>query len=141
MIFLQFQFSVISAETVCGYNPDATITITNAKGEKTPFITGIAYTPEKHQLGLMNCSKLTKGTGLFFIFDDDAVRYFWMKNTSIELAIIYIDKDNKIVSIKKGIPFSESTMPSIFPARFVLEINWNESLNMKPGDKVSFKMN
>jgi len=95
----------------------------------------------KHQKGLMDCASLKKGTGLFFIFNDDAPRYFWMKNTSIELAVIYIDRDFRIVSIRRGTPLSERTMPSIFPARYVLEINWNESLKMKPGDKVSFAMN
>ena len=141
LIFLLLQLSVISAENICGYSPDAAITVTTSKGEKILFKSGIAETEEKHQKGLMNCGKLGKGTGLFFIFDDDTPRYFWMKNTSIELAIIYIDKNNKIVSIRKGIPFSESILPSVFTARYVLEINWSESLKIKPGDKISFKMN
>jgi uncharacterized membrane protein (UPF0127 family) len=141
LIFLQFQLSVISAETICSYNPDATISINTSTKEKLSFTTGIAETDEKHVKGLMNCKELKKGTGLFFIFNDDAPRYFWMKNTSLELAIIYIDSDYKVISIKKGIPFNESTLPSIFPARFVLEINWNESGRIKPGDKISFKMN
>jgi len=138
---LQFQLSVISAETICTYNPDATISINGSNGERLLFTVGIADTEEKHTKGLMNCKELKKGTGLFFIFNDDAPRYFWMKNTSVELAIIYIDSEYKVVSIKKGISYSESTLPSVFPARFVLEINWNESSRIKPGDKVSFKMN
>lgn len=141
MIFLLSGHSVISADNICGYAPDATVTVTASQKENISFVTGIADDTAKHQKGLMDCASLKKGTGLFFIFNDDAPRYFWMKNTSIELAVIYIDRDFRIVSIRRGTPLSERTMPSIFPARYVLEINWNESLKMKPGDKVSFAMN
>ena len=141
MIFLLSGHSAISAEDICGYTPDATVTITASQKEVFSFTTGIAETNEKHQKGLMNCKTLRKGTGLFFIFEDDTPRYFWMKNTPVELAVIFISSDFNIVSIRKGLPYNESTLPSVYPARFVLEINWNESLKMKPGDKVSFKMN
>lgn len=141
MIFLLSGPSAISADNICGYSPDATVTVTASQKENISFITGIADDTAKHQKGLMDCASLKKGTGLFFIFEDDAPRYFWMKNTLIGLAVIYIDKDFRVVSIRKGIPLSENTMPSIFPARYVLEINWDESLKIKPGDKVSFRMN
>lgn len=141
MTFLLSGYSVISAENICGYTPDAAITISLSQKEHLSFTAGIAESSEKHQKGLMNCVSLKKGTGLFFIFEDDVPRYFWMKNTSIELAVIYIDRNFNIVSIRRGIPYNESTLPSIYPARYVLEINWNESTKMKPGDKVSFKMN
>ena len=40
--------------------------------------------------GLMFRESLPENQGMFFIFDDDAPRYFWMKNTTISLDIIYV---------------------------------------------------
>lgn len=88
----------------------------------------------------MQCSELKKGTGLFFIFNDDREHFFWMKNTTIELAIIYIDRDFKVVSVRKGKPLDETLLPSGKPSRYVLEINWEEGRKVMQGDKVSFKM-
>jgi len=62
-----------------------------------------------------------------------------MKNTKITLAIIYIDKDGKIVSIRKGEPLSKELLSSIFPVRYALEINWKEASEISPGDKVIFQ--
>lgn len=87
----------------------------------------------------MFCDKLPEKTGLLFVFNNDRIHYFWMKNTKIPLAIIYIDKDGKVVSKRKGKPFSEKMLSSIFPVRYALEINWKEGLKIKPGDKVSFR--
>lgn len=133
--------SHILAETICGYSADAVITVTSKNGEKSFFKVGTAETAEKHEKGLMHCKELKKGTGLFFVFNDDREHFFWMKNTLIELAIIYIDRDFKVVSVKKGKPMSEATIPSIYPSRYVFEVNWIEGAKILPGDKITFKMN
>ena len=133
-----FQFSLIFADKTCGYNLSTKLKIETAKGKKLTFNVGIADTPEKHTKGLMFCEKLLERTGLLFVFNEDRVHYFWMKNTKIPLAIIYIDMNGKIVSIRKGKPLNEQMLSSIFSVRYVLEINWEESLDIKPGDKVIF---
>ncbi len=136
------QFSIISAETkdICGYKPQAEITIENPTGEKTTFTVGIANNPQSHAKGLMYCKKLQKSTGLFFIFNEDKLHYFWMKNTPLTLAIIYIDRNFNVVSAGKGVPMSTKMVPSLKPARYVLEVNWEEGKSIRPGDKVVFKM-
>jgi len=133
-----FQFSFILAEKTCGYDLKTKVHIKSSKGKKQTFKVGIADTPQKHAKGLMFCNKLTKKTGLLFVFNNDSIHHFWMKNTKIELAIIYIDKSGKIVSIRKGIPYNTKQLSSIFPVRYALEINWKESLNIKVGDKLIF---
>jgi uncharacterized protein len=140
LIFATLLFSVISAEEICSYPAEAEITITSKTGDKISFVVGIAETPAEHEKGLMHCPELKKGKGLFFIFNDDREHFFWMKNTTVELAIIYIDRDFNVVSIKRGKPLSETTLPSIFPSRYVLEVNWAEGVKILSGDKVSFKM-
>jgi uncharacterized protein len=137
---VMFLLSAISAEDICGYKVDATVEIISKTGEKTLFSVGIADTPQKHEKGLMFCKELKKGRGLLFIFNDDRQHFFWMKNTPVELAIIYINREFKIVSVRRGEPFSQKTLPSIFESRYVLEINWMEGKKIVPGDSVKFKM-
>lgn len=133
-----FQFSIILAEKTCGYAIKTKVTVHSSNGKKQVFKVGIADTPSEYEKGLMHCDKLDEKTGLLFVFNSDSVHYFWMKNTKMELAIIYIDKNGKILSIRKGEPYNEQMLSSIFPVRYVLEINWKESLNIKTGDKVTF---
>lgn len=116
------------------------MTVVSKSNLKKTFKVGIADNSAKHERGLMHCKELKKGRGLFFIFNDDREHFFWMKNTHVELAIVYIDKDFKVVSIRKGLPMSEKTLPSFYPARFALEVNWEEGKEISAGDKVIFKM-
>lgn len=133
-------FFLISAENICGYPKDAAVEVTSATGEKKFFSVGIAETDSKHEKGLMYCKKMEKDQGLFFIFDNDAERFFWMKNTTIELAVIFIDRDFNVVSVRRGVPLSKTTLPSVKPVRFVLEVNWESGKSVLPGDKVKLKM-
>ena len=69
------------------------------------------------------------------------MRSFYMKNTLITLDIIYLDDNNIIVSIQENAePLDEATLPSGFPAKYVLEINGglSQQLNIEVGDKMSF---
>ena len=139
-MLIQLSFFLISAENICGYPKDAALEITSKTGEKKIFSVGIAETDAKHEKGLMFCKKMEKNQGLFFIFDNERERFFWMKSTIIELAIIFIDKDFNVVSVRHGIPLNKTTLPSVKPAKFVLEVNWEAGKSVLPGDKVRMKM-
>jgi len=68
-------------------------------------------------------------------------RSFYMKNTYISLDIIYLDKDNVIVSIQENTkPLDETSLPSNFPAQYVLEINGglSQKWSIGIGDKIVF---
>lgn len=140
LILVALQFSLISAEEICGYKPQATVSIRRSEGNSKNFTVGIADTPQKYEKGLMYCKELKNGTGLFFIFNNDRLHYFWMKNTPLTLAIIYIDHKFTVVSVGKGTPMSTKMVPSLKPVRYVLEVNWEEGKDIKPGDKIVFKM-
>ena len=140
LTLILLSFFLISAENICGYPKDATVEVTSATGEKKFFSVGIAETDSKHEKGLMYCKKMEKDQGLFFIFDNDAERFFWMKNTTIELAVIFIDRDLNVVSVRHGVPLSKTTLPSVKPVRFVLEVNWSDGAKILPGDKIKLKM-
>lgn len=92
--------------------------------------------------GLMFQKSLEQNKGMLFLFDKEAKYSFWMKNTLIPLDIIWINKNNKIVSI------SENNQPckwyycsSIKPtadAKYVLEVNSGivQKVGLKIGDEI-----
>ena len=95
--------------------------------EITQILVEIADTPYKQSIGLMNRERLEDNLGMFFIFNDEQRREFWMKNTLIPLDMIFLDKDFKIVNIvKNAIPckiLNCEVYSSLFPSKYVIEVN------------------
>lgn len=96
------------------------------------------------QTGLMYRTELETNQGMLFIFPDEDLRSFYMKNTKIPLDIIYINADKTIVSVQKNAkPFDETSLPSEAPARYVLEINGGlfDEWQLTIGDTIDFVKN
>lgn len=91
--------------------------------------------------GLMYRKSMAENQGMLFIFDDEQPRSFWMKNTNIPLDIIYADGNGVIGSAQNyATPFSEQSLPSLKPAKYVVEVNagfWDK-YGVKEGDKFAF---
>ena len=108
------------------------------------FEVEIALTRQQRGQGLMFRKALDLNKGMLFIFEEDGVHSFWMKNTYLPLDIIWLDADRKIVFIKKSAqPCHDQACLPIFPdasARYVLEVNAGITANLgiKPGDKAEF---
>jgi uncharacterized protein len=101
----------------------------------------IADTEYDTQTGLMYRNTMKKNQGMLFVFDDVSQRFFYMKNTKIPLDIIYIDEQKKIVSFQKNAkPFDESSLPSNFPAKYVLEVNAGlvDAWSLSVGDTLEY---
>lgn len=101
----------------------------------------IADDNEETAKGLMYRKKLEENSGMLFIFGNEEYQTFWMKNTVIPLDIIFIDKNSKIVDIKNAVPCKKepcALYKSSMPAKYVLEVNGNFSINnnIKTGDKL-----
>lgn len=102
----------------------------------------LAESDYEHQTGLMYRESMEDDQGMLFIYDDERVRSFYMKNTYIPLDIIYYAADSTLVSIQKNTtPRDETSLPSEGPAKFVLEINGglSDAWGVEQGDKISFK--
>lgn len=65
------------------------------------FASEIAVTAAERSLGLMYRKALTKDHGMLFVFPEEGRHRFWMKNTRIELDIIFIASDLRVVSISR----------------------------------------
>ncbi len=103
----------------------------------------IASTPREKARGLMFREKLAGDEGMLFIYQKEGIYQFWMKNTKIPLDIIWIDKDKKIVFIKKDArPCATSCelFSSGINSKYVLEVNsgFSEKNGLKIGDIAEF---
>ena len=82
-----------------------------------------ALTPEQRVRGLMFRRSMAEDQGMWFVFDDERPRSFWMRNTYLALDIIYVDASGRVVSIiEKAEPLTETPRPSTKPAKYVLEV-------------------
>ena len=83
----------------------------------------LAKTARQKSRGLMFIRNLPENDGMLFLYERDAHRSFWMRNTYVPLDIAYFDEKGHLVSIAKGRPLDETPLPSAGPARYVLEVN------------------
>ena len=99
----------------------------------------IAATDQDRAKGLMNRDHLAAGTGMLFVYDEDRVREFWMKDTRIPLSIAFADREGKIVKITDMQPFDTTHTSSVYPARYALEVNqgWFAEVGIEKGDVIS----
>lgn len=83
-------------------------------------------TADERSRGLMHRDALAKDRGMLFVFPDEGFHRFWMKNTRIELDIIFIGADRRVVSIaRRAQPCVKDPCPTYSPegnAAYVLEI-------------------
>ncbi|MGV8812925.1 MAG: DUF192 domain-containing protein [Gelidibacter sp.] len=96
------------------------------------------------QTGLMYRDSMGQNQAMLFVFPEEDYHAFYMKNTKFSLDIIYIDADNNIVSFQKNAqPYSETSLPSNVPAKYVLEINGGlaDQWGLKVGDKIEYTRN
>ena len=98
----------------------------------------MARTGEQRAAGLMNRSRVPDGTGMLFVFEDAAVRSFWMKDTYVPLDIAFIGPDLRIVDIQRMEPEVTETYDSAAPAMFALEVRqgWLAEHGWRVGDVV-----
>ena len=108
----------------------------------------IADTPAKAEKGLMFRKSLAENGGMLFIFEEEAPRVFWMKNTFIDLDMIFIDADGVVTSVAANVPRSYSYTPDHKVAyvpgrgRYVLELaaGGAKKHNIEEGSKIEFKL-
>jgi uncharacterized protein len=97
----------------------------------------VADTPEARERGLMFRTELDAGEGMVFVFQDEDIRSFWMRDTYIPLDIAYLDRTQRIVDIQQMEPLVEELYESQRPAMFALEVpqGWFEAQGIEVGDQ------
>ena len=97
--------------------------------ENKTFQVELAQTDEERQQWLMYRESLDEDKWMLFIFPNEWIYSFWMKNTLIPLDMIWINKvdwENRVVDIQTATPCITSECELYEPdwdSLFVLEIN------------------
>lgn len=102
----------------------------------------VADTNPKRERGLMERTSLADNNGMIFIFEDEKVLNFWMKDTLIPLDIGYFNNTKTLIDIQSMQPISliekvPRIYPSKKPAQYALEmpLGWFAKHKVKIGSK------
>ena len=97
--------------------------ISNSDNELKYFTVEVADNDKLRSLGFMGRTDIPEGTGMLFIWNDEAYRNFWMKNKPSSLDIIFFDKNGYFINVQENtIPYSLDNIPSLKPSKYVLEL-------------------
>ncbi len=141
ILFIFFIFSFLFVDNVVAR--DKKVVFFRENGETLcAFTVELAVTEYEQAKGLMFRKSMPKKQGMLFIYQDEDIRCYWMKNTYIPLDIIFIDSGLTVVDIYRNAkPLDETTIVSRGKAKYVLEINSGEAdrCRIKKGTKLSIK--
>jgi len=104
----------------------------------------LARTDEERARGLMFRKRILPDQGMLFVFEEEELHSFWMKNTLVALDILWLGRDRRIVHIAADVPPCKADpCPSYgpdAPASYVLELKAGEALarRLKAGDRLEF---
>jgi len=123
--------------------PRTDLTITQAHPARVhSFRVWVADTDARAQQGLMFVSDLPQSQGMIFPLVPPRVENMWMKNTYIELDMLFIGSGGRVEKIiERAHPMSLETLSSGGPVAAVLELKGGSvaRLGLKVGDQVSWK--
>ena len=134
-------FSYIFTSFASDLNKGQIIVIT-VDGHFEHFNVECAISNSEKTKGLMFRKELDKDEGMLFIWKEDGLRQFWMKNTLMNLDILFINSEYKIVNIEERAQSgSTRIISSKFPVKYVLEIKAGQSQirNITLGATLSLK--
>ncbi len=118
--------------------PRSTIVITAARACHH-FEVWVAVTPAEQRRGLMHVRSLAERQGMLFVYEGEARRSMWMKNTFLPLDMLFVHADGTVSSIVTDTePLSLRSIASRVPVRYVLELNAGVSrrLEIREGDRM-----
>lgn len=112
--------------------------------------TTLAITPAEQEQGLSGVKPedFDDNQALFFWYDEEDEKNFWMPDTYFDLDIIFLDRELKIVDIVRKLPFyvgraNSSLIPRARAvwSRHAIEMKSTSPISQKlmPGDKLTWK--
>ena len=118
------------------------VEIVTTDGKLQKFNVEFARSEAEKATGLMFRERLADDEGMLFMWNTSSLRQFWMRNTLIDLDILFIDSDYRVVHIEESAQKgSLRIISSLLPVQYVLEINAGQSQLRKitPGALLSAK--
>lgn len=90
-------------------------------GDKT-YKCQVAKNEEDRRKGLQGVEHLPVDEGMLFVWDEEATREMWMKDTKIPLDQIAINDDDEVVLVYSAQPEDETLIP-FMNTKYILEVN------------------
>lgn len=91
----------------------------------------VADTEPTREIGLMYTHQMPADHGMIFVFPGESELGFWMKNTPIDLDIVYVDHAGKVVSVKTMKAYDLSNVASDGAASYAIELNAGIAAKLK----------
>lgn len=134
-------FVLSGAEGIFSGSHDGSQTHVISLGDVTLNVT-IADTPEARTQGLSGQSGLVEGTGMLFVFPEDGLYAFWMKDMRFSIDILWISHEGEVVHAERDVApetYPEAFQPTL-PVRYVLEVpaGFSQQHNISVGSKANF---
>ncbi len=95
--------------------------------------------------GLQERTSLALDAGMLFVFFEEDIHSFWMKDTLIPLDMIWLDGSKRVVDVKTNVPpCLKDPCPIYVPSQralYVLEVNagYAQTHGVQIGDQAIFK--
>lgn len=108
------------------------------------FTAEVADTAEKQALGLMFRRQISPRFAMIFPYPDEDIRTFWMKNCSVSLDLIFVNRYHQIIGITPRVPPCRTEPCPVYaspsPAMFVIEVAGGRAaeLGLREGDVARF---
>lgn len=139
------QKKVIKTEPIT-FTKEGELTITKQKVDTLITKLDIEFSESEYetQTGLMYRKSMEDSQGMLFIFSEEQMHSFYMKNTEISLDIIFLKADLTIASFQENAkPMNEVGLSSQVPIQYVLEVNAGlaEKWLLEVGDKIAYHKN
>jgi uncharacterized membrane protein (UPF0127 family) len=134
---------LLSALLACSVSVAAVETVEQINFEKewikvghVAFETELALTPEQRARGLMYRDNAENG--MLFVYEEERILSFWMRNTKVPLDIAYIKADWTIEPVQFLYPYDEKGKASQGPVIGALEMpqGWFKAQGLAAGTKI-----
>jgi len=109
------------------------------------YVVEVSDNRDTRMKGLMEREKLDADKGMLFIFENERISAFWMKNMKIPLDIIFMDKDYKVVDYFENVPACKADpcphyLPSV-KSKYTVEVNAGTArkIGLQKGDLAQLK--
>jgi uncharacterized membrane protein (UPF0127 family) len=138
---LDAQCAFPPAMTGRGADAAPRVTFAGERLAEATYYLEVADDPDEQSRGLMFRRSMVGDAGMIFMFDRDAPRSFWMRNTLISLDMIFVTSEGIVDSAIEGAsPQTDTPRPSVGPARYVIELNAGEvaRMGLRAGSRVRF---
>ncbi len=115
--------SILSGCNQASEHPTVEIEFLGPEGKSIrPFEVEVVSTPSTRARGLMFRRELGERNGMLFVFPEEKVQSFWMKNTVIPLDMVFVSKEMRVVGILENVPpLTEDSRYVDVPSTYVLE--------------------